>query len=977
MTQDTKLFAVPLGVDFPTAFVKGLLSRYTGQPPHALARAHVIVNSARMRRRVRDVLIEHGALLHLRLHLVTDLTDLCGSFDRHAPKSALAVRLELVGLVTRLIDAQPDIAARTSVFALADSLATLIDEIQSEGIAPDVIANLDVPDQSGHWARSLEFLKIVQTYLEHRRLDPDSQAFLRQQITELNRKWQENPILEPVFIAGSTGSRGTTLDLMRTVASLPNGAIILPGYDCDMPPEAWDQLNDPLMGQDHPQYRIAHVARALQVAPHDIASWTADTPVHTERNALLSLALRPAPVTDTWRRDGPNLPSLTAATKGITWVEAPTKRAEALAIALRLRKAVEDNETIALITPDRQLTRQVTAALDKWNILPDDSAGLPLQLSPPGRFMRHVAGIIARPVTVAALLALLKHPLTHSAGERGLHLLLTRELELYLRRDGIPFPNADILTDWAQKQKESRAMDWAAWINTTIFSAGRSGIAAFSHWVDHHLSTALAIAAGFAPNPDAPTGELWRHKAGSQVQAVFDTMIAAAPAAQPLDIRDYTDIFSGILAQGEVRDFAQPHPNIMILGALEARVQNADTVILSGLNEGVWPDPPAPDPWLNRKIRIQAGLLLPERRIGLAAHDFQTAVLSGDVWITRALRSDDAETVPSRWINRLSNLLGGLPDQSGPAALEAMKNRGQEWLDLATQYDTAAPIPAAKRPSVIVPLFARPKELSVTEIRNLIRDPYSVYAKRVLRLRRLESLDRTPDARLRGIIIHDVMDRFCREWDDIADEDRVGRLIALTRQVLEDRAPWALTQLMWQSRMIRIADWFVDAERKRRAVGMPVGYERRGKLRLDDLDFTLTAIADRIDALGDGVAIYDYKTGTPPTSNQQMHFDKQLYLLSMIAEDGGFDDLDPVQVVTAAFIGLGSSPKEQEMPTKEEDLGTARAKFRKLIQSYADPDQGYTARRALFRVDDFSDYDQLSRFGEWDVTDPAHKDRLS
>jgi ATP-dependent helicase/nuclease subunit B len=978
MTQtDAKLYGISLGVDYPRAFVQGLVTRFADRPPEHLARAHILVNSGRMMRRIRDELVQQNATLHPQMHLVTDLTRLSGTFNVKSPKSTLALRLELVGLVTRLLDAQPDLAARSSVYALSDSLANLIDEIQSEGVDPMVIDALEVPDQSGHWARALEFLKIVQRYLSNRKLDPDTQSFLRTQIQHLVKIWQTTPINDAVIIAGSTGSRGTTMDLMRAVSKLPNGMVVLPGLDREMSSQTWARLSDPLTGQDHPQYRLAKVAEVFATDPALIPEWSNIVPVNHGRNALVSMALRPAPVTDTWRKDGPNLSDLEAATRDITWVNATTKRAEALAIALKMRQAVETGEKIALITPDRQLTRQITAALDKWDILPDDSAGTPLQLSPPGRFLRHVAGVISRPITASSLLALLKHPLTHSGGERGTHLLLTRELELFLRKSGIPFPTEPILKEWSKVHKHEDSIVWADWIGSAILSVARTGVGNFEDWVKHHKTTSIEIAAGSKPNPDTPSGELWRHKAGAQVEFLFDTLTEAASAAEPLDIRDYIDIFNGVLSQGEVRDFAQPHPNITILGTLEARVQSADTIILSGLNENTWPDPPKPDPWLNRKMRVQAGLLLPERRIGLSAHDFQTAVTLGKcVWITRSLRSEDAQTIPSRWINRLSNLLSGLDKNQGPAALNAMVARGDYWLDLVQAYDDAPKTPSAHRPSVVPPISARPNELSVTEIKTLIRDPYSIYAKRILRLRSLESLDQTPDARLRGIIIHEVMEQFCRDWDETPPERRSSHLIDLTKSALSARAPWAVTQLFWQSRMMRIADWFVEQESKRRADGTPINYEIKGRLRFDDLDFTLTAIADRIDATEGGVQIYDYKTGTPPTKKQQRYFDKQLYLLSIIAEDGGFDDLDPVVVVMASFIGLGSTPKEEPMPIADEDIETARAGFHKLMKTYADPNQGYTARRALFRVEDFSEYDQLSRFGEWDVTDTPKKDHL-
>ena len=77
------------------------------------------------------------------------------------------------------------------------------------------------------------------------------------------------------------------------------------------------------------------------------------------------------------------------------------------------------------------------------------------------------------------------------------------------------------------------------------------------------------------------------------------------------------------------------YPNIMIWGTLEAE-HNAEVLILAGMNEGSWPALAEIDPWLNRKMRKEAGLLSPERRIGLSAHDYQQSVCSSNVLITRS-----------------------------------------------------------------------------------------------------------------------------------------------------------------------------------------------------------------------------------------------------------------------------------------------------------------------------------------------------
>ena len=236
--------------------------------------------------------------------------------------------------------------------------------------------------------------------------------------------------------------------------------------------------------------------RILDLAPGDIVPWSNAQPPSPGRNRLISLALRPAPVTDAWLTEGPDLSDLSAATADVTMIQAPEPRAEALAIALRLRHAAETGQTAALITPDRMLTRQVAAALDRWNILPDDSAGLPLQLSPPGRFLRHTAELFTRPLNCEMLLTLLKHPLCHNAGARGEHLLFSRELELHLRRNGPPFPTSTSLAHACQAQKNPPSPGWVEWLTTGFTGQDITGARPLADWVKRLRTLAEALACG-------------------------------------------------------------------------------------------------------------------------------------------------------------------------------------------------------------------------------------------------------------------------------------------------------------------------------------------------------------------------------------------------------------------------------------------------------------------------------------------------
>ena len=79
-----------------------------------------------------------------------------------------------------------------------------------------------------------------------------------------------------------------------------------------------------------------------------------------------------------------------------------------------------------------------------------------------------------------------------------------------------------------------------------------------------------------------------------------------------------------------------------------------------------------------------------------------------------------------------------------------------------------------KRPEPKPPLDARPKHFSVTEIETLRRDPYAIFARRILRLRPIEPLIRDPDVAERGSLFHDILAHFTEQGIDPLHQDAVG-----------------------------------------------------------------------------------------------------------------------------------------------------------------------------------------------------------
>lgn len=962
-----RIFAQEPGADFPAAVARGLRARLAHLPPEAMAEVEILVNTGRMLARLRAELVALGPGFLPRLRLVSDLG---AAFPTHGPAPLPMARLLQMGQAVRgLLRVDDTVAPASAAFALARSLGALFDEMQTEGVDLSALDALDVSDHSRHWNRALAFIRIVGRYLGPGSV-PDAAARQRLAVAALAEEWRIAPPAHPVLVVGSTGSRGATQMLMQAVARLPQGALVLPGFDFDMPASAWLALSATPAPEDHPQYRYAELLDRLEMDASQVGLWAGPAAPDPARNRLLSLALRPVPVTDRWREEGPALGDLRPAVQDLTLIEAPSERLEAVAIAVAMRTEIEAGGTAALITPDRTLARRVTVALDRWGLRPDDSAGRPLGQTAPGRLLRQVAALMMQGCDGQALLALGKHPLAHSAAGRGPHLLALRALELHLRRRGMPLPTCEDIRTWAERTGQPIA--WADWLAGFIQPPAGTHEAPLGDWLSRHRALAETAAAG----PEGKgSGGLWQEAAGERALSLFDELAQAAPEGGDMSASDYFALFETLLAGINLRETYAATPGLMIWGTLEARVQGAGLVVLAGLNEGGWPEPPAPDPWLNRALRRQAGLLLPERQIGLSAHDFQQGAGAERVIVSRAARRGDAPAVPSRWVNRLVNLLGGLPAQHGPEALTQMKERGRALIEAASALSAnLADLPAEiglrnPRPAPAPPAKARPATFNVTAIKTLIRDPYAIYAELVLGLRQLDPLRPEPDARLRGTALHRVLEAFTREVPPGAP-DAAATLSSAAAEILAETVPWPMARVLWHARLDSLAEGLAEWHANR--TGTPAIIEARGRWTLPKVDITLIGRPDRIDLLPDGtVEIFDYKTGQVPSPAQQDKFDKQLILLALMAENGGFAGLRPAGIAAAAFVGLGAKFTTVPAKVDRDALDDHLLRLERLFRAYQNPEQGFAARRAMQTDKDTSPFDALARLGEWQLTDPA------
>ena len=879
---------------------------------------------------------------------------------------------------------------------LATELASLMDEIERENIAFEKIHDLVPGTYSEHWQKTVEFLKIVSNF---KALGFTSEVENRNALILAEaRRLQNNPPKSPVIIAGVTGSIPATVALMRAVANLDHGAIVLPALDLTLDDASWQEIVP--KHPEHPQYGLKKLLDALGTTRADVALLPGlkTSPRQSARAAFVAEAMRPSATTQKWHeytaRTEPS--SVKDALTGVSLIEAPSAQDEAEAVALILREAVDTpGRTAALVSPDRLLARRVAIRLEAWGIRVDDSAGRPFAKTVPGTFLNLVIQAAVSDFAPAGVMSLLKHPLCRIGLKAFDVRKFGRALEIaafrapYLGRglEGISaalnkFEN-NVLARKRQHMAAERLWDddraGAADLVQRLARAFLPLTALYADNRKHTLNTyavahrTAAEALSLLPEDDeayAPDAiPLWQDPTSETASKFFVDL--SDPALPDIFIRagDYADLYASLLARENVRERNPVHPRVSIWGPFEARMQQPDVMILGSLNEGTWPEAAETGAWLNRPMRKDLGLPSPEEETGRAAHDFVSLLGAETVYLTRAQKIKGVPTVPSRWLMRISALLEGLDVKD---ALQSEKPwlawaRARDAVDEAKRLRISAPAPCP-------PLNMRPRRMSVTRVEDWITNPYAVYARLILKLDPLPPLGMAPDQSLRGALVHEVLSSFAVAHPAALPANTLGALTTIARDLLADLTGHPRVAAFWMPRLERFLNWFAATEPGRRDGVSAIVSETSGTLILaaPGGPFTLTARADRIDAGTNGLIITDYKTGViPAESAVQNGRAPQLPLEAAIALGAaGFPGLTGQPVHKLRYIrASGGEPPGEEKHVKSDDVAAlASAAIDGLLALIAHYDNEATPYRAVRRPGfryDYDDYAHLARVAEW------------
>ncbi len=900
---------------------------------------------------------------------------------------------QIPGAVRELFGEDPMVLPSTSADAvwLARDLASLMDEVEREGGDWQKLKSIVPEAQAGWWQLTLSFMEIVAgrwpEFLQQEGLvDPATHrnSILKAETNRLREKGS----IGPVIAAGSTGSVPATAELLSVIARLPQGAVVLPGLDFDLTDEAWDALDetdDAPSVFGHPQFGLKKLLGKFGALRGDVTEIGQVMPPLKARGRTISAALMPADVTHLW--SGLQGLDIGAGFAQVCEIVAPSESLEALAIAVALREAVENKAyPAALVTTDRTLARRVSAELERFGIKADDSGGTPLDQTAPAALFQMMLDVVFDTADPARLLALLKHPLTALGRDRKTARRGAEVLEITaMRRTVVPLDIESILTVVGKPRisDDKHAQRWTdRYVPADIASAADLGLALgkalrplidFIETENTCVTDAcrISVAAFEALGKDAEGSvkALYDGEAGEAFAAHLRAL-ASVSSEYKFDAREWPSVYRALTSGQSVKPRLGSDPRVFIWGALEARLQEVETVILGSLNEKSWPARPSDDPFLSRGMKNGIGIEPPERRVGLAAHDFQMLMGCKRVVLSRAARIDGAPSVPSRWLQRLHAVLG-------ESETKAMQRRAENYLQWARGLDLGEKSELAKRPCPKPPLDIRPKHFSVTDIETLIRDPYAIHAKRILGLQPLDDLLRDPDVLERGRLFHKIAEVFVAERKTAPGT--AAELTAVGKKLFALESLPPETEALWWRRYERMVDEFIAFEAARAGHVVSSGVElESAKIPIGATGVTLSGRADRIDMLTSGSAdILDYKTGSTPTVIQAFQLlSPQLALEAALLARGGFFNGKAATANDLVYVRLkvdgtvkGESVLATKKNTESEDAAAlgerAWQKLNNLVSYYLTADHGYLSRRAPFKSAFDGHYDHLARAQEW------------
>ncbi|XCE08055.1 double-strand break repair protein AddB [Candidatus Liberibacter asiaticus] len=999
--------------------------RYDPLNPLLLASVTIYVPTKRAIQELRSEFIEITGKKSTILPIIKSLgdvveekftADLLLSYNLNPPVSNIQRLLELARLILIWRNKLPDIIkdlypesplslpiSPANAIWLAKNLADIIDIIETEEKKWEDLHALKNEKYGMWWLLAADFLKIASKYWTERLVELNASSPVGYQIALMRAEAEHlmKGTKGPIIIAGSTGSIPATARLMSTVANHPNGAIVLPGLDCHIPTAIWNTITEKSTNitssnttySTHPQYSLAKLLDFLDIKREDVKRLGNVSNEMYGRSMVISKSFLPPDTSDMRNTDilENKIPNIQKCFSDVALIEADNEREEAISIAIALRMSLDENKKkSALITADRNLARRVKLELTRFGINIDISAGIPLSTTLHSSILTSLLNAIFKLNDFMAIATLVKHPLAKFGFPEKYLSRAKNALELVaLRGNKNSYDIMDlkslVLDRIATQKNNTHVPHWQSRL-----SEEDKELAVLL--VDHILQCITPLVT-YKTNKNSTCGNLsisdwtkltvtclqnvcldehrklpnlWFEEEGKTLSSLFSKIIETGSCIKANAI-EWIDIITRLIDGETVKPKIEKSSTLFILGTLESRLLNFDTLILGGLNEGVWPKNTAKNPFLSRVMQSDLNLKTAEKYIGQAAHDFEMANGTRHLIYTRSLRENNIPTIASRWLQRLL-VLGGTD------FFDNLKKRGQCYLDWTRKLDYTTKQPHYKRPKPFPPLEAQPRTYSFSEIKQLINDPYAVYARRILKLDFIPHFKKDPDRTDRGTLFHNIITELIKKRIN----KNTPEINHLMKQIIDshfekENLPPHI-DIIWRHLFHKISHSFLEHEEKIQSSVEKIFVNIPAKMAIESIGIHLTGFADRIDLLKSGfVDITDYKTGdNPKKETAQKLIDPQLSLEAAALKAGSFSQIDCRKVANLFYIRLKQKFKidcitnDKKKYSADELSEKSLKNLIEIVTLLQNGEQPFISHLRLSEKSNIqSEYDHLARVAEW------------
>jgi len=876
------------------------------------------------------------------------------------------------------------------VMYLAKSFMELLDQLELEDIDLHQLISLCATEYHYQLGPTLPVLKIVAEQLSKlltakKSKFANSYCLIRQELFEI----RDNPPDTPVIVAGSLSTVSTSLALMKAVLGLKRGVVVLPGLDSVMDTKIRKSaVNSEARAETHPQYNLDVILEYLNVNRTQIQNLAIENnPNMVARAHMVSEVMSPALRVGSWS----NLQFKHNAVHGLCLIEAKNEIEEALSIACILRESVKQKKTAALITNNRRLVRLVTLEMHRFGLCLNDSIGIPLSATLPAVLARLLVKVTLGRHNVFDVANFLRHPMVRFGFSESAIVCVIKAIDLLVLRSECPLSDMSYLVlafnnvvakqqrcndDWDVDETKieltKKILARLTVVLEPLMALRGQSVVKFSEYLRAHYIALMEVVQP-SINEDIVCAEYW-----SQLNSVMldltnlacDEMLDSV-----VDPETYIRILMSLLDRYTAYNALDCNKQSLlhVWDPLDARLRDVDRVILGSFIEGVWPKARALDAWIPKQMRSDIGLISHDRFIGFTAHDFSRGLLSApEVFLTRSLKVNHVPTVASRWLQRLQLVLA-------PEQVTKLKQRGEKYLSLAravAHVDIKMEDPIA-RPYPVPPLQLRPKTLSVMDINTWIKDPYVLYAKRILKLKKLRPIGRVPGKSEIDRIVCKTVNRYIGEITTDSSVyrrscDHNARYHEIVNEELECVSAFPAVAILGKARLFSIGNWFLNKEAARYDHFESLAKQLSGSLSLPGVNFCITGHVDQIGVLSnDSFVIVNYGIKSLSSVRTRDLLSHPMMLLAMMVRFGAFGDEYIKRAASEiVYVQLARGDQKRICLNLSEDIESLLHEvytgLLALVRTYSNPEQGYLSQAHLSWKDGLDgDYDHLARVGEW------------